>query len=88
MSAASPREIRVLILERDEPGPSDETRPTGAVAEAVVFSDGMTVLHWLTSPGSTEVYQSEADLRKIRESSGRSRFYQPDPSVRYWGSDV
>jgi hypothetical protein len=78
------REICVLVLERTEPGPSDETRTTGAVAEAIVFSDGTAVLHWLTNPGATEVYRSEKDMRKIREFSGRSRFYQPEQEIRYW----
>jgi hypothetical protein len=65
---------RVLSLVRTEPGPSEITSTTGVVAEACVFSDGTAVLRWLTSPGSTECYASEKDLRKIREFSGRSRF--------------
>jgi hypothetical protein len=67
---------RCLTLIRTEPGPSDETKPTGIVAEAAVYSDGTAVLHWLTSPGATEVYASEEDMRAIREFSGRSRFYE------------
>lgn len=68
---------RILQLVRTEPGPSEETRPTGVVAEAAVFSSGTAVLHWLTRPGATEVYASEADMRRIREFSGRSRFEPP-----------
>lgn len=67
---------QVLLLIRTEPGPSEETRPTGVVAEAIVFSDGPAVLHWLTDPHGTEFYESEADMRRIREHSGRSRFYE------------
>lgn len=65
---------RHLALIRETPGPSEVTKDTGIVAEAVVFSDGSAVLHWLTSPWATEVYASEADMRKIREFSGRSHF--------------
>jgi len=67
---------RILLLIRTEPGPSDMTRPTGTVAEAIVFTDGQSVLHWLTYPRGTEVYPSEAEMRAVRESSGRSRFYE------------
>jgi hypothetical protein len=68
---------RDLELVREHPGPSEETKYTGIVAEAVVFSDGTAVLHWLTNPGATEIYASEKDMRKIREFSGRSRFCDP-----------
>ena len=67
---------RLLSLVRMEPGPSEETRPTGIVAEATVFSDGTAVLHWLTEPRGTEFYPDETAMRKIREASGRSRFYE------------
>jgi hypothetical protein len=67
---------RTLYLVRTAPGPSDETHRTGIVAEAAVFSDGTAVLHWLTNPGATEIYASAKDMRKIREFSGRSRFYE------------
>lgn len=65
---------RLLYLSRLVPGPTPATRVTGVVAEAVVFSDGPAVLHWLTEPRGTEMYPSEADMREIRESSGRSVF--------------
>jgi hypothetical protein len=73
---------KILLLARTQPGPSDETKLTGIVAEAAVFSDGSAVLHWLTKPGATEVYASEKDMRKIREFSGRSRFFEPEPEAR------
>jgi hypothetical protein len=66
--------IRILVLTRITPGPSPETQVTGDVAEAVVFSDGPAVLHWLTEPRGTEFYPSEQDMRKIREFSGRPEF--------------
>lgn len=71
---------RLLSLVRTEAGPSEETRTVGVVAEAVVFSSGTAILHWLTKPGSTEVYASERDMRKIREFSGRSRFEETVPA--------
>ena len=55
-------------------GVDEVTRRTGLVAEAVVFSDGHCVLHWVTDPYATEFYCAEEDMRKIREASGRSRF--------------
>ena len=65
---------RILFLSRTEAGPTEMTRQTGVVAEAVVFSDGQAILHWLTYPRGTEVYPSEAEMRAVREGSGRSRF--------------
>jgi DNA-binding transcriptional ArsR family regulator len=61
--------MRTLHLIRTEA----EQSP-GRVAEAVVFSDGKAVLHWLTDPGSIEFYASEDEMRAVRERSGRSRF--------------
>jgi hypothetical protein len=66
--------MKTLRLVRDVPGPTEQTRETGGVAEAVVYSDGRAVLHWLTEPRGTELYDSEADMRAVREASGRSRF--------------
>jgi hypothetical protein len=65
---------RVLKLFRDVAGPTEVTRTRGIVAEAIVFSDGQAVLHWLGYPRGTEVYPSEAEMRAVREASGRSRF--------------
>jgi hypothetical protein len=64
---------RLLHLIRTEPGPG-VAEPTGTVAEAVVFSDGTAVLHWLTDPCGTEFYASEDAMRGVRERSGRSAF--------------
>lgn len=47
----------------------------GAVtADAIVFPDGVSVLHWRTDPASTEVYPSAEAMYKVREASGRSQF--------------
>ena len=66
--------IKTLMLFRS--GDAGGADPTVVVAYAVVFADGVSVLHWLTEPNSTEVYGSEADMRSVRESSGRSRFLE------------
>lgn len=76
------RNLRIFNLIRTAPGPSEQTARTGIVAEAIVFSDGTAVLRWLSTPGATEFYASEKDMRKIREFSGRSHFTEipvPDP---------
>jgi len=68
--------MKTLRLVRDVPGPTEQTRETGGVAEAVIFSDGRAVLHWLTEPRATEFYESEDAMREVREASGRSRFIE------------
>jgi len=72
---------RVLKLFRDMPGPDELTAKRGIVAEAVVFSDGKAVLHWLTGIDVTETYPSEDDMRLVRERSGRSRFIEAGGSA-------
>lgn len=67
-------DTRVFWLIRDEPGPTPETAMVGTVADAVVFEDGVAVLHWRTAPAGTEIYPSEEAMRTVRERSGRSRF--------------
>lgn len=57
-------DVKLLVLIKER----------AVTADAVVFPDGLSVLHWRTSPSSTEVYPSEDDLRAVREASGRSRF--------------
>lgn len=64
----------LLRLVRLSPGPSEMTAPTGVVADAIVFSDGLAILHWRTDPHGTEIYESEDAMRRVRESSGRSHF--------------
>jgi hypothetical protein len=69
--------MRTFQLIRDTPGTTPAAEVTGVVAEAVIFSDGQAVLHWLTYPAGTEVYPApggEALMREVREASGRSRF--------------
>lgn len=66
--------MKTLVLIRDVPGLTSETAFTGAVADAAVFPDGTSVLHWRTAPTGTEFYPSESAMRLVRERSGRSRF--------------
>jgi hypothetical protein len=68
--------MKMLQLYRETSGPTETTKPTGVVAEAVVFSNDVSVLHWLTEPNGTEIYLSEEAMRDIRESSGRSYFVE------------
>jgi len=71
MAAARARLLRLI---RMVPGQSPEAAPTGVVADAVVFPDGTSVLHWRSMPAATEIYPSEHAMRQVRERSGRSRF--------------
>lgn len=63
-----------MKLVRKSPGETNVSQATGVVAEAVVFSDGLSVLHWLTDPAGTEMYAQEEMMRRVRELSGRSEF--------------
>lgn len=70
---------RILLLFRSEPAGG---QAGGVVAEAVVFTDGTAVLHWLTEPRATEAYPSEEAMRQVREASGRSVFLDDYPPRR------
>lgn len=65
-----------MLLFRAHPDPG---QAAGVVAEAVLFTDGAAVLHWLTEPHVTEVYPSEDAMRQVREASGRSVFLDEFP---------
>ena len=56
----------LMIRQRDVSGVSG----TGVVAEGVVFSQGMVVLHWLVEPCSVAVYKSINDLVTIHGHNG------------------
>lgn len=63
--------MELFNLQRDE----DESgvSGTGIVAEGVVFSDGTTIMRWLTETPSTGTYASVADLERIHGHGGRTR---------------
>ena len=56
----------LMVRQRDVSGVSG----TGVVAEGVVFSQGMVVLHWLVEPCSVAVYMSVNDLITIHGHNG------------------
>jgi hypothetical protein len=69
--------MRTFMLIRVIPGPTPFTQATGIVADAVVFPDGLAVLHWRGQGKGrmrAEIYESEEDMRDVRERSGRSHF--------------
>lgn len=69
--------MRRFVLRRmeDETGVSG----TGDVAEGVVFGDGTTVLHWRTTPTSTGIYSSVANLEDLHGHGGRTLVVFLDP---------
>lgn len=58
-----------LYRERDETGVSG----TGRVAEGVELTNGLCVLHWLTSIASIAIYDNIEDLKKIHGHHGSTR---------------
>jgi len=64
--------VRLYEIHRDE----DATgiSGTGIVAEAAVFSDGITVVRWLTARRSTAIYLSLDEATAIHGHGGLTRF--------------
>ena len=56
----------ILVRIKDLTGVSG----TGTVAEGTVFTDGMSVIHWLREPYSTGVYQTLDDVIAIHGHEG------------------
>ena len=71
MANRKTKKPRVFWLDRleDESGISG----TGRVAIGVVFSDGVSVLRWLTDHRSTAIYASVEDLEAIHDHNGNTR---------------
>lgn len=46
---------------------------TGVVAEGTVFTDGLSVLHWLREPFATGVYRSLADVIAVHGHEGATQ---------------
>jgi hypothetical protein len=63
--------VALFRLERPNPLPDQSG---GYVADAIVFSDGMSILRWRTEPRGVEIYPTEQAMRDVRERSGRSHF--------------
>lgn len=55
----------------------------GIVAEGVTFSDGVSVLRWLTAGGSTAVYDSIESVKRIHGHQGGTRVsYLPKKQLK------
>lgn len=54
---------------------------TGIVAEGVVFSDGLAVLHWLREPYALGVYESLDALISVHGHEGRTRIEFREHSI-------
>jgi hypothetical protein len=44
----------------------------GVIAEGVEFSNGVAILSWVTTPGSTGMYNSTTDLLLIHGHGGKT----------------
>ncbi|MBI9050048.1 MAG: hypothetical protein JEZ00_11550 [Anaerolineaceae bacterium] len=56
----------ILVREQDVTGVSG----TGVVAEGAVFTDGLSVIHWLREPYAMGVYQSLKDVMDVHGHEG------------------
>jgi hypothetical protein len=63
--------MRRFVLNRDEDVTGSSG--TGIVAEGVVFTDGTTVLRWLTQHTSTAIYDSADELILIHGHDGSTQ---------------
>ena len=61
----------LLVRDRDPSGVSG----TGIVAEGVLFSNGLSVLHWLREPQALGMYQSLPDLMSIHGHAGATQIH-------------
>jgi hypothetical protein len=58
----------LLIRDEDVTGVSG----TGVVAEGIVFTSGLVVIHWLREPFAMGLYQSLEDVMFIHGHGGRT----------------
>lgn len=63
-----------LVRDSDVSGVSG----TGKVGEVVEFSDGTTVVRWLTEYRSTAIYRNVEDAERIHGHGGETRFVPQD----------
>ena len=59
----------LLVRERDLTGVSG----TGIVAEGAMFSNGISVLHWLREPQAVGMYQTISDLIAVHGHEGATQ---------------
>ena len=62
--------MKRFLLQRDQD--ISGVSGTGVVAEGVQFTDGRTVLRWLTGTASSGFYDSIDDLEEIHGHGGNS----------------
>lgn len=55
---------------------------TGIVAEGVVFTDGTTVVRWISAKPSTVVWDDLGDAYDIHNHGGSTEFVFLDPEER------
>ena len=60
----------------------------GIVAEGIIFSDGTSVLRWLTAGGSTAVYDSIESVEKIHGHDGRTKIVYKLMKNTSWGGKI
>ena len=61
----------ILIRNKDATGVSG----TGVVAEGAVFTDGMSVIHWLREPYAMGVYQTLNDVIAVHGHEGGTQLH-------------
>lgn len=66
---------RRFVLVRDD---HDAVNPPGIVAEGVLFSTNHVVLHWLTKPYSTQVFDNLSDVLAVQQRNHISRIQWVD----------
>jgi hypothetical protein len=69
ISSTSQMRRFVLIRVEDLTGVSG----TGEVAEGIVFSSGLAVIHWLREPYAMGVYQTLEDVMTVHGHEGRTQ---------------
>ncbi len=63
--------MRRFVLEREED--ISGTSGIGVVAEGIEFSNGQSVLHWVTQLESVAVYASMKVLEQVHGHNGRTK---------------
>lgn len=70
--------FRKFHLQRHED--SSGVSGVGRVAEGIVFSDGMTVVRWLSACGSTNIYNNWEAVMQVHGHGGNTEIVFDDPA--------
>lgn len=73
--------FRKFHLERHED--ISGTSGTGRVCEGIVFSDGVTVLHWLSACASTNIYANWESVIQVHGHGGATEIVFDDPAPEH-----